>query len=642
MQYNFDYEIASLVVIMIVSLHVIFVRQFPSDKARCFKVLLWTCALECMANIFSSIGLANTSFVPLWVNDGLAFVFFVLEGLASFVIYRYLMVVCELTGRAKWIAGILGIIPFVVFELLVILNPFIKFFYYFEDDRYCQGFGADFGYWYIAYYFLLNLTLVIARRKIVGQRTKWIVWIYTAVAVGAIYIQFEVRGLLLTSAANAVIILMIYLSMQNPSELLDPVTGVGNESAFLQQLKNGMKHTNREMEAITIKIRKFHQISAVIGVENSNSIMLEIGRYLYQLCGKFQVFRTTETTFSILVEPNQSEVICEVLQERFDREWMVGQNQIMINMNIVRQHYPQSFSTSSEYLGMREFLLEEVETLGNLAILKADEEYVKRYKRRTAVELAVTRAIHNRTFEVYYQPIYSLKEHRIVYLEALVRLNDAELGFIPPDEFISLAERDGNIIHIGEIVLDECCKFVKDYILPDDAIGIRTIHVNISMAQCMRENLTDMILPVIERYQIPPSYITLEITERTAIETPELMKKHMEKLGQMGISFAMDDYGSGNSNCTYLVQFPFQEVKVDKKFTWAYFEQESARIVLQNEIKTIQKLGLSLVIEGVETQEQSDEMERLGVDYIQGYYYGKPMPQAECINYLHGDSPSRS
>lgn len=620
---------------MIVSLHVIFVRQFPSDKARCFTVLLWVCALECMANIFSCIGLANANVVPLWFNDGLAFAFFALEGLASFMIYRYLMVICELTGREKWIAGILGVVPFVVFELLVALNPCIKFFYYFEDSRYCQGFGADFGYWYIAYYYVLNLILVTARRKIVGARTKWIVWVYTAVAVGAIYIQFAVRGLLLTSAANAIIILMIYLSMQNPSELLDAVTGIGNESAFLQQLKNGMRHANREMEIITIKIRKFHQISAVIGVKNSNLIMVEIGEYLYQLCGKFHVFRTTETTFSILLEPGQGENICEALQERFRQEWTVGQNQIMINMNIVRQQYPQNFETSSEYLGMREFLLEEVETLGNLAILKADEECVKQYKRRAAVELAVTRAIQKRTFEVYYQPIYSLKEHKIVYLEALVRLNDAELGFIPPDEFIALAERDGNIIHIGEIVLDQCCQFIKNYILPDDTIGIRTIHINISMTQCMRENLTDMILPVIKRYQIPPSYITLEVTERTAIETPELMKKHMEKLGQMGISFAMDDYGSGNSNCTYLVQFPFQEVKVDKKFTWAYFEQESARIVLQNEIKTIQKLGRSLVIEGVETQEQSDEMERLGVDYIQGYYYGKPMPQKECIDYLH-------
>ena len=108
----------------------------------------------------------------------------------------------------------------------------------------------------------------------------------------------------------------------------------------------------------------------------------------------------------------------------------------------------------------------------------------------------------------------------------------------------------------------------------------------------------------------------------------------MRELGKLGMSFALDDYGSGNANCSYLIRFPFQEIKIDKEIVWAYFENHSARVVLQNEINIMKELGLPLIIEGIENKEQSDEMERLGVDYIQGYYYGRPMPEEDCLRYI--------
>jgi EAL domain-containing protein (putative c-di-GMP-specific phosphodiesterase class I) len=137
-----------------------------------------------------------------------------------------------------------------------------------------------------------------------------------------------------------------------------------------------------------------------------------------------------------------------------------------------------------------------------------------------------------------------------------------------------------------------------------------------------------------EKYHIPPSMITLELTEGIAVEMPERMLCHMDELGKQGVSFAMDDYGSGNSNCSYLIRFPFQEVKIDKEIVWAYFNSETAKIVLESEIRTLKKLGRKIVVEGIENREQSEAMERLGVDYIQGYYYGKPMPEAECLRYI--------
>lgn len=634
MQYNYDFEIASLFVMIIILSHFAFIRQFPGEKTKIYGMLLFSCIFESVFNIVSCIGLANSALVPQVVNEVLVFAFFVFEGLSAYLIFRYFMVVGQIERPYRKAVWMVGAVPFLVFELLVVATPFIGFFYYFKDGSYYQGFGADFGYYYIDFYFLLNIVLVMLRRKLVGRRIQIIAFIYTLVAIGVVIVQFRFRGILLTSAGNALVLIMTYLAMQNPNEMLDAVTGMGNENAMAQQIKNRIDR-GKKVTVLTVEIQKFHHINTVLGIRNSNMIMTEIGKYLSNLCGKFHVFHGYGPFFTILMDDdNQCALVQKQIIERFQRDWEALQNHVALNIELVVQRYPGDFDTVAEFLGMRNFLLEEAAELGNQAVIVANEELIQRYHRRTKVEMAVARAIREQSFEVYYQPIYSLKEKRISSLEALIRLKDDELGFIPPDEFIPLAERDGNIIHIGEIVLEACCKFLSRHVLSNASLGIRNIHVNISVAQCLRQSLTETIAPVLERYHIPPAMITLEITERTAIRTPLQMQKHMRELGDMGVSFAMDDYGTGNSNCSYLIQFPFQEIKFDKEMVWAYFENETARVVLENEIATIKRLGIPIVVEGIEKGEQSEQMERLGVNYIQGYYYGRPLPEKECLRYI--------
>ena len=634
MQYNYDFEIASLLTMTIILLQFMFIRQFPGEKTKAFGALLVTCMAECAVNILSCIGLANAALVPQFINELLAFAFFVLEGLASYLLFCYFMVVCRYEGKKRKLARLLGVIPFALFCVMAVSTPFIGFFYYFKDGAYYQGFGAGFGYVYIAYFFVLNIILIVRRRNVVSLHTKGIVSVYAVVALAMIVIQYYVRGLLLTSVGNTVVLLMLYLELQNPSEHLDSVTGIGNESAFEMQLKKRLAGKEGGT-VITIHLRKFHHIHTVVGLENSNELLRQVSAYLYRLCGKFHVFYAEGELFTVFADTGEDRERIELaVWKRFGEEWTVQENHILLNIEMVIQHYPRDFETEAEFFGMRQFLLENAAKSGMTVSVETNEELVEQYHRRRKIELAVARAIQDKGFGVYYQPVYSLREKRIVSLEALVRLYDEELGYISPEEFISLAERDGSIIHIGAQVLEECCRFLSRHVLSNLSLGIRTVHVNISMAQCLQQNLTETIAPVLEKYHIPPSMLTLEITERTAITTPERMLWHMEELGKMGVSFAMDDYGSGNANCSYLIRFPFEEIKIDKDIVWAAFEDEKARIVMENEIRTIQRLGIPLIVEGIEHREQSEMVESLGVDYIQGYYYGRPLPEQECLRYV--------
>lgn len=636
MQYNYDFEIAALLLQIIILMHFAFIRQFPTERSRIFRLLLVSCIIESGANILSSIGLANTEFVTQGVNELLAFVFFVFEGLVSFLIFCYLMALCDFNKKRRNRLKYFGLIPFVIFEIGAVLTPFIGFFYYIEDNQYYQGFGADFGYYYIIYYFILNIVILFLGWKKMKSRMRAIILSYSVFAMTVIVIQYYYRNILLTSAGNLIIVFMIYLSMQNPGELLDPVTGIGNERALQLKMRQIINHGNKhEQYIITFDIRQFHHMNTVFGVENCNLLLEEIGRYLYRLVGRFQVFQDRGDTFSVIVDTSEKyRDVMKQIEQRLSEEWKIKESHMTVEAVIINQRWPGDFSTVEDFFSMREYMLSTAKKTGAKTVVEADEKLLAVFHRRRQVEIAIQRAIQKRSVQVYYQPIYSLKEKRIVSLEALIRMEDEEFGAISPEEFIPLAEKNGSIVQIGEIVLEQCCNFLAKHVLSNTSLGIRTVQINISVVQCMRQDLKESIVPILNWYHIPPSMITLEITESTAITAPALMLRHMKELGELGITFAMDDYGSGNSNCSYLVKFPFKEVKIDKEMTWAYFRNRTAKIVLENEIRTMKMLGIPVVVEGIENAKESRIMEGLGVEYIQGYYYGKPLQEKECLRYI--------
>lgn len=634
MQFNYSFEVASLLFMLLIFVHFMAVRQFPTAKTRVFRTLLIVCIGECVFNVLSSIGLANAGVVPQIVNEILAFVFFAFEGLSSLMIYKYTVVISELDQEQKKWAVLAGMIPAAFFYVFLLLTPFIGFYYYFQDGVYHQGRGANFGYFYVMLFFALNLAMLIARRKVINMREKNIIYFYTTAAFVAIIVQYCHREILLSSFGNTVIIIMVYLSMQNPNDFLDTVTGIGNEAALELQLKDALMRY-QEGTVVIVRIRQYQQMGMLFGTENFNMLMAELGQYFFHLGGKFHVFRSDADTFAIMTDKDRYQEIVKTIEERFSEEWKIEENHILLDYAVMIMHYPKDFKTIPEFFGIKSYLSSVASgNAGKESVIETDEQMIEGYYRQNKIEMILERALRERSIQVYYQPIYSLQEKRIVSLEALSRLFDEELGYIPPAEFIPIAEKNGDIIRIGEIVLEECCKFLSKHVLSNMSLGIRSIQVNISVAQCMQQNLKEAILPILQKYHIPSSMIVLELTESTAINAPALMEHHMKELGNAGISFALDDYGTGNSNCSYLVHFPFREVKIDKEMTWAYFNNETARIVIGNEIKTMQKLGIPMVVEGVEKLEQSEEMERLGVEYIQGYYYGKPLPEMECLRYI--------
>jgi EAL domain-containing protein (putative c-di-GMP-specific phosphodiesterase class I) len=232
-------------------------------------------------------------------------------------------------------------------------------------------------------------------------------------------------------------------------------------------------------------------------------------------------------------------------------------------------------------------------------------------------------------FEVYYQPIIKYGKDRNVCCgaEALVRWNSAELGLIPPNDFIPLAEYLGLINPIGEHVLYEAvkrCKYWNDCGHPD-----YKVNVNISVIQLLQPDFVTKVKQVLDKVRINPKNVTLEVTESLAINDMERMTKVLKQLKALGVRVALDDFGTGYSSLNHIRQMPIDVIKIDRCFVEPLAEDEFAGAFVKMVSELAKTIGVAVCVEGVEQLKQLEVLKDMNVDMIQGYYYGKPMSVKE-------------
>ena len=337
------------------------------------------------------------------------------------------------------------------------------------------------------------------------------------------------------------------------------------------------------------------------------------------------MFKLSDIKFALISDKEQLDWdnIIKMIVERFSKPFGIGGVQTALSEVMCMISYPDKLTCSENMPDMIEYSLEKAVTLGDDTVIYADETILEEGRREHKIIQVMRQALRNKTFEVYYQPIYSVEKGHYTSAEALIRLRDEELGFISPDEFITLAEKNGMILEIGEYVFREVCRFMSNKKIWEK--GIEYIDVNLSVVQCMQEKLHEKLINIMDEYRIEYRYINLEITETAAIMSSETLQSNMEKLMAKGIKFSLDDYGIGFSNTSNLVKYSFHTIKLDKSMVWSAMEDEKAMCALEYTIGMVKAMNMQLVAEGVENEEQAEKLESMGCDFFQGYLYSRPI-----------------
>jgi len=254
------------------------------------------------------------------------------------------------------------------------------------------------------------------------------------------------------------------------------------------------------------------------------------------------------------------------------------------------------------------------------------EDFETSQQELLSMEKEIRRALEQNEFEVYYQPKVSVKSNSIAQVEALIRWNHPEKGLVMPDEFIPIAEENGLIIKIGEWVLEQCILQIKAWQKDGPASAIESVAVNVSTNQFNQPDFVDQVISAVKAHGIVPSLIELELTESVMLDNSIGAIDKIRTLEAYGIRIALDDFGTGYSSLSYLKHLPVSIIKIDRSFISDIRLNPNSLMIVKTIVSIAKSLGMTVVAEGVESEEELTLLQELDCDYYQGYYCGKAVP----------------
>lgn len=573
------------------------------------------------------------------INYSLHFLYLFFNTLVPFVFCIYIILFTDTWHilRINRLLLVFFYFPAAAIALLFFANPFIKTIFFIDSDgRYVRGAWFLLMHLVSFFYVLFGIVYMCVFRRLFSPHQFFGLIMVFPISIIGVVIQLLDTTVRTTLFSYTLGILFITMMISRPEEMIDHITGLRKFNAYAEEMRRNF--INRKcFDAILINIANYSIIYSVLGYAGTNDLLRKLSEELNRMNRilklRADLYYLGNGRFVAALEKrerSQTPTAANWINESLKSTFSVHQMNFSLVGYICTIRCPediddfQALNMFGEELDRRNGYTGDVLRAANLLVKN-------RFDIMQEIDPIIEQALANRSFMVYYQPIYSVKEKKFRSAEALLRLKNEKYGFISPELFIPAAERSGAIHAIGNLVLEEVCRFIAS----DDFQKLRLeyIEVNLSVAQCMQTGLAKDVLKTLQRYSVSADKINLEITETAVSYSQHVLDENLRLLAESGIGFSLDDYGTGYSNIRRVASLPLKLVKLDKTFT-NLKENPKMIIVLENTIRMIKEMDLEIVVEGVETRELVDHFCELGCDYIQGFYFSKPIPREEFVRFI--------
>lgn len=419
---------------------------------------------------------------------------------------------------------------------------------------------------------------------------------------------------------------------------VDEITELPNRAAFIKYLDEAIavaKENDTNFTVMILNLDRFKQVNKIMGRTFADQILIHIAQSLHSF-----VNQTTDTLarlgadeYAILL-PNvsleQAQLVGNKILKHLEQTQQVNGQNIDISLSIGISVYPTHGDSHEQLFNNAETALQYAKAKKVPIAVYANQFDIGLQENLTLAS-ELREAIKSNQLALYLQPKVDIKSKKANTAEALVRWIHPDKGFIFPDQFIPFAEQTGLIQNITTWMLNEACKVCSDF----NAQGVKlSIAVNISTRDLIDQALPDKLQALLNQYQLSVESIALEITESSIMDDPVRAEATLLKLAQMGIKIAIDDFGTGYSSLAYLKRLPVQELKIDKSFVLNMEKNDSDATIVKSTIDLGHNLNLKVVAEGIENLESWQLLEKMGCDYGQGYFMGKPMPAKDYPTWL--------
>ena len=602
-------------------------RQLPLYSNKAFQSSLYVTLASLLLDAASSAGIAYSDRLPAGVPEFLckthvaSLLLIVMMALA----YVLTSVMYHLPSYKRTMVGI-SVIGALVISLIYLL-PITVHYDPVKDYSWIDGPSTIVAYVSVGLAIAFNLIQLHHYRRHIydRQRTNVIVWMCMWLA--ASLIQLFNEQIMVVGFASALGIMLVFNQFENPELYLDRTTGLFNVFAYRRYVEQ-LYNAGGEFSVVGIS---FTDTPWQDDLQPAHSV--EEAQQLYN------AFLKVPGAYVFKIQDNEIMLVFPKVESAKYAWGVVNSQQHMPRIDALPSspsiYYvpdPRCVNSPREILELLRYVDIRRNSSKDNLFQTIDSALVEQIRReRTTVQMIQDALAEDRVV-VYYQPIYSVDQRRFTSAEALVRIVDQEGKLVPPGAFIQVAEDNGLIIELGKRVFEKTCQFYQGEEL--ERCGLEYIEVNLSVAQCADAKLSEVYIGIMESARIDPSHINLEITESTSAQNKQTLISHMDQMISRGVNFSLDDFGSGASNLNYIMDMPVQIVKFDKEMTQAYFSSDKAKYVMEAAMHMIHGLGLEIVAEGVETEEQYRKMEEIKINYIQGYYFSRPLPEQEFLAFL--------
>lgn len=625
MQYNAMLEISALLFLVVIAWHFFTRKRCPSHRNTFFSISIIIGMLDLAADIASAYAITYSDRIAPWLNWLINMLLYLCQiSLAPLLFLYTLCVISVLVKKYRWRIA-LSLVPTVVTIVLLLLNPTLHLFFYFDaTGQYLHG--PLFPYLYLSTigYLLASFVIIAVYRRRIRRIEYFTMLVFTSLITISIVMQAFFPRTLVTGVALSLSLCMTYLTMQNPGDMLDPLTGVFDRASFFWHM-DGLLKEHKPFQVSMLHIIDADNIENYLGAAAGSKLFKQIGAFLL-LQSTADCFRINDSTFCIVTyrEEHAQQAEYRILN-RFVLSWTIDRINLAVQVRGCRISGHAVFRDTDEMLSMMDQALPLAADGG--AFVEIDGELYQRFARAMEVEHLLMRSLNERRVEIALQAIYNIQKGRIVGAEALARLRDDDGTIVMPGEFVPIAERTGMIVRLGEQVLEKACQYLADsgLLLSDQ---FENMCVNLSVVECVDASLVTKILSITNAYHIPARVLCFEITESAAAVSDTLPAK-MDRLRQAGFRFSLDDFGSGYSNYDSIMRLPFGTVKMDRMMLNMSMKSKRSETILLRTIEMVKSLDLDVIVEGVENAEQADMLRSSGIRYVQGFYFFRPMPTDE-------------
>ena len=647
--YNNDFDICGIILDIILITYILFLKHDKTLRARLFLALVFTVVTAQLMNI---ITVYAEYFLPVSLVDFNNFlaVLHIFAVNAQAPLYCVFLIAMTTTRKQLNIPKlVLLFLPATIEAIFIVTSPFFRTLMYFlPDGTYHHGPLWNYLYVVAGFYVLYGLFFIFSEKDQFSKSQMRISLSYTILTLIGFAIQIVFPKVFAVGFAVSVSLLLIFLSIRNPANFVEPKTKLFNTEAFIDRFNDLSTLTSKEHYFLILRIHNIEDMFDQFGIEQIFHIVKEYAYTIMRICSDCSLYKLFNGC-AVYYCSSEKELNAKIkaLKEFSSKPFFPSKQD---GSQDIEYPFKLQFYIIKDYTKLKVFSMTDNKSIDDFLnflrfiflqnyiednqILEITDTLEKDYLESVIILNKVKQAIEEESFEVFMQPIFDLNSGCFTSTEALVRLKDGNGSYIPPVKYIPQAEQNGDIVRIGEIVLKKTCLFIKETGLIE--LGISKVNVNLSITQCMQDNIVNRLISIIDSYSLPHELFRFEITESMIAKNEKLLVYVMNQFHSQGFELALDDYGTGYSNTARMMQYNYSEIKFDKSLITEIETNESKRLMVKHHISMLKETGNTTVLaEGVETKELAELLQKLNCDYIQGFYYARPMNAAQFSEFFN-------